>query len=115
MEKNVIKVERETFERNGKTYFGYFVSGVVRGRKVKAGVKPPDNGGYTVLDIIFGDADEANLAVTPFEMKAEDGRIITGNTYAVESVDEETGEVYSCKEKPARESDKTILQMLLAK
>ena len=115
MEKNVIKVERETFERNGKTYFGYFVSGVVRGRKVKAGVKPPDNGGYTVLDIIFGDADEANLAVTPFEMKAEDGRIITGNTYAVESVDEETGEVYSCKVKPARESDKTILQMLLAK
>ena len=30
MEKNVIKVERETFERNGKTYFGYFVSGEVR-------------------------------------------------------------------------------------
>lgn len=110
-----IKVKRELFKQNGKEYYSYFISGKVRGRDVKAGLKPPDNGGYTVLDIIFGDADEANLAVTPFEMKAEDGRIITGNTYAVESVDEETGEVYSCKVKPARESDKTILQMLLAK
>ena len=102
MEKNVIKVEREMFERNGKTYFGYFVSGVVRGRKVKAGVKPPDNGGYTVLDIVFDGA-----------MEAEDGRVITGNTYAVTSLDPDTGEIYSCKVKPARESDKTLLQMLL--
>jgi len=115
MEKNTIKVERETFESNGKTYFGYFVSGEVRGRKVKAGVKPPDNGGYTVLDIVFDGAMEADLTVTPFEMKAEDGRTITGNTYAVTSVDPETGEVYSCKVKPARESDKTLLQMLLSK
>ena len=80
MEQNTIKVERETFERNGKTYFGYFVSGVVRGRQVKAGVKPPDNGGYTVLDIVFDGAMEADLTVTPFEMKAEDGRVITGKT-----------------------------------
>ena len=114
MEKNVIKVERETFERNGKTYFGYFVSGEVRGRKVESEVKPPDNGGYTVLDIVFDGTMEADLTVTPFEMKAEDGRIITGNTYAVTSVDQDTGEVYSCKVKPARESDKTLLQMLLA-
>ena len=110
MEQNTIKVERETFERNGKTYFGYFVSGVVRGRQVK---KPPDNGGYTVLDIVFDGAMEADLTVTPFEMKAEDGRVITGNTYAVTSVDPDTGEIYSCKVKPARESDKTLLQMLL--
>ena len=115
MEKNTIKVERETFESNGKTYFGYFVSGEIRGRKVKAGVKPPDNGGDTGLDIVFGGGMEADLSVTPFEMKAEDGRTITGNTYAVTSVDSETGEVYSCKVKPARESDKTLLQMLLSK
>lgn len=46
METRTIKIERETFERNGKTYFGYFVGGEVRGRAVKAGVRPPDNGGY---------------------------------------------------------------------
>lgn len=113
MEQNMIKVERETFEKNGKTYYGYFVSGVIRGRQVKVGIKPPDNGGYTVLDIVFDGAMEADLTVTPFEMKTEDGRVITGNTYAVTSVDAETGEVYSCKVKPARESDKTLLQMLV--
>ena len=38
-------------------------------------------------------AMEADLSVTPFEMKAEDGRVFTGNTYAVTSVDPETGEI----------------------
>ena len=114
MEKLAVKVERETFEMDGKTYFGYFIKGNIRGRDVKIGIKPPDNGGYTVLDIVFDGAMEADLTVTPFEMKAEDGRIITGNTYAVTSVDQDTGEVYSCKVKLARESDKTLLQMLLA-
>ena len=113
MEKNIIKVEREIFEQNGNQYFGYFISGNIRGRDVKIGIKPPDNGGYTVLDIVFDGAMEAELTVTPFEMKAEDGRIITGNTYAVTSVDKETGLIYSCKVKPARESDKTLLNMLL--
>lgn len=64
MEQNVIKVERETFEKNGKTYYGYFVSGVIRGRQVKVGIKPPDNGGYTVLDIVFDGAMEAAAGLT---------------------------------------------------
>ena len=71
MEQNVIKVERETFEKNGKTYYGYFVSGVIRGRQVKVGIKPPDNGGYTVLDIVFDGAMEADLIVTPYTMKTD--------------------------------------------
>ena len=66
-----------------------------------------------MLDILFDGAMEADLTVTPFELTTEDGRVITGNTYAVTSVDPETGVVYSCKVKPARESDKTLLQMLL--
>ena len=113
MEKMAIKVERETFEMDGKTYFGYFIKGNIRGRDVKIGIKPPDNGGYTVLDIVFDGGMSADLGGTPFEMKTEDGKVITGNTYAVTSLDPETGEVYSCKVKPARESDKTLLQMLL--
>ena len=31
------KVERETFESNGKKYFHYFIKGNVRGRDIKAG------------------------------------------------------------------------------
>lgn len=113
METRTIKISREPFERNGKSYFGYFVAGDVHGRTVKAGVKPPDNGGYTVLDILFNGAMEADLTVTPFELTTEDGRVITGNSYAVTAADPETGVIYSCKVKPARESDKTLLQMLL--
>lgn len=108
-----IKVERDTYEKNGKTYFSYFIRGNVRGKDVRAAVIPPDHGGYTVLDIVFGDAMEAELVVTPFEMKDEtSGRIISGNTYAVRSVDE-NGEVYECKIKPSRASDKALIGMLL--
>ena len=74
MEKLAVKVERETFEMDGKTYFGYFIKGNIRGRDVKIGIKPPDNGGYTVLDIVFDGAMAADLEVTPFEMK-RDGKI----------------------------------------
>ena len=110
---NNLKVEREQFEYDGKKYFGYFLKGTVHGRNVKVGIKPPDNGGYTILDIFFESNAEPTLTVTPFEITAEGGRVITGNTYAVECADNETGEVFSCKVKPARESDKTLLQMLL--
>ena len=110
---NNVKVEREEFEYEGKKYFGYFLKGNVYGRDVKVGIKPPDNGGYTVLDIFFESQAEPTLTVTPFEITAEDGRVIRGNTYAVECADVETGEMFTCKVKPARESDKTLLQMLL--
>lgn len=110
--KNKIKVERETFEANGKQYFSYFIKGTVRGREVKAAVVPPDKGGYTVLDIVFDDAMEAELVLTPYEMKDDKGKIIKGETYSVRSTDE-NGEVYECKIKPYRNSDKTLMNMLL--
>lgn len=31
----VIYVERETFEKDGKTYFTYFIKGQVRGKEVR--------------------------------------------------------------------------------
>ena len=40
------------------------------------------------------------------------GKIIKGNTYGIRTVDE-NGEVYECKVKPFRDSDKTLLNMLL--
>ena len=110
---NNIVVERETFEKGGKSYFSYFIRGNVRGRDVRVGVVPPDKGGYTVLDIVFGNAMAAELLVKPFEIKDDaTGRVITGNTYAVCSYDED-GEAYECPIKPARASDKTLLNMLL--
>lgn len=64
---NNIMVERETFESNGKTYFGYFIKGVVRGKDIRIQIVPPnkdtDKGGYNVLDVVFGDAMQAELVV----------------------------------------------------
>ena len=51
---NKIMVERETFEKDGKTYFSYFIKGKIRGKEVRVAVVPPDKGGYSVLDIVFG-------------------------------------------------------------
>ena len=110
---NKIIVERDTFEKNDKTYFSYFIKGKVRNRDVKIAVIPPDKGGYTVLDIVFGDAMAAELTVKPYEIKDEaTGKIITGNSYAVKTQDE-NGEVYECNIKPFRNSDKALLNMLL--
>ena len=50
---NKIMVERETFEKDGKTYFSYFIKGKIRGKEVRVAVVPPDKGGYSVLDIVF--------------------------------------------------------------
>lgn len=108
-----IMVERETFEANGKTYFGYFIRGKVRGKEVKVALAPPDKGGYAVLDIVFGAEMEAELAVKPYEIKDEaTGKILKGNTYAARTVDG-NGEVFECTVKPYRNSDKMLLNMLL--
>ena len=108
-----ILVERETFEMNGKAYFSYFIKGNVRGKDVRVSIIPPDKGGYTVLDIVFGDAMTANLMVKPFEIKDDaTGKTIAGNTFAVFTCDE-NGEVYECAIKPARQSDKALLNMLI--
>jgi len=109
--KQTIMVERETYEKNEKTYFSYFIKGNVRGKEVKVAIVPPDKGGYAVLDIVFGDAMHAELKITPFEIKGENGNVISGNTYAVFTKDEH-GEVYECAVKPFRNSDKALLNML---
>ncbi len=107
-----VLVERETYEKNGKSYFAYYVKGVIRGRNVRILMVPPDKGGYTVLDIVFGDAMTGELVAKPFEFKDETGRTISGNSYTVQTVDE-NGEVYECPVKPNRMSDKALLNMLL--
>ena len=108
-----IFVERDTYEKQYNTYFSYFIKGKVRGKDVKATVVPHDVGGYAVLDIVFGEAMEAELVLKPYEIKDEKTKkTVKGNTYAVRSVDE-NGEIYECPVKPFRSSDKTILNMLL--
>ena len=110
---NKIMVERETYEKDGKTYFTYFIKGKVRGKEVRIAVTPPDKGGFTVLDIVFGNEMKADLVTKPYEIKDDaTGNVIKGNTYSVQSIDE-NGEVYECPIKPFRASDKSLLNMLM--
>ncbi len=112
--KNItILVERETYEKNGKSYYSYFIKGELRGKEFRLSVIPHDIGGYTVLDIVFGNAMAAELVITPFEIKDDaTGRNISGNSLSVVSYDE-NGESYECPVKPARKSDKALLNMLM--
>ena len=107
-----IFVERESFEKEGKSFYSYFIKGTIRGKEVRILVTPPDKGGFAVLDIVFGNETKAELVATPFEMKDEKGNVIKGNTYLVRSVDE-NGEVFECTIKPFRSSDKSLLNMLM--
>ena len=110
---NNIMVERETFEKDGKQYFSYFIKGKIRGKEVRIAVIPPDRGGYAVLDIVFGTETKAELVINPFEIKDETtGKVIKGNTYLARTVDE-NGEVFECNIKPYRNSDKMLLNMLI--
>lgn len=110
---NKIVVEREIFEKDGKKYFSYFIKGQIRGKDVRVAVIPPDKGGYSVLDIVFGNEMKANLSINPFEFKDEvTGKLFKGNSYSVQTKDE-NGEVYECNVKPYRNSDKTLLNMLI--
>ena len=102
MTEGKIMVEREPYEKDGKTFQSYFIRGTVRGVDFRVRIVPPDYGGYTVLDIVYAITDEKT------------GRVTKGNSYAVHSEDED-GTVYECKIIPFRKSDKDLLQMLLNK
>ena len=111
-EKKVVMVERETYEKNGNTYYSYFIKGRLRGVDFKIGVQPHDVGGYTVLDIVFNGEMQAELVTKPWEIVDEKtGQVNSGNTYAVVSYDED-GTAYECAIKPARRSDKDLMNML---
>ena len=56
---------------------------------------------------------KAELVVNPFEIKDEaTGKVIKGNTYIVRTTDE-NGDVFECNVKPYRNSDKTLLNMII--
>ena len=113
MEGIKILVERDTYTKNGQEYFSYFINANIRGKVKRIGVVPPDNGGYEVLDIVFGNEMSAELVLKPYEIKDDKtGQVLKGNSYAVRSVDED-GVVYECPIKPARTSDKNMLTMLI--
>ena len=83
-EDKTIFVERDTYEKDGNTYYGYFIRGRIRGKDVRVLIVPPDKGGYTVLDVVFGEEMAAELVLKPYEIKDEaTGKVISGNSCAL--------------------------------
>lgn len=106
-------IERETYKgKDGKDYWSYFMRGKVRNRDVKVDFAARDQGGYEVLDIVFDGAETAELIMHDEEMTDDSGKSTKYTVYEVQNVDAD-GTVYSCKVKPQRDSDKSLLTMIL--
>ena len=109
----VLYVVREKFTGNdGKEYWSYMVKGKVRGRDVRVDFAPKDKGGYEPLDILFDVQDKAELIIGKEEMTDNSGKKTTYSTYTLRTIDTD-GTEYTCGVKPARDSDKALLNMLL--
>ena len=98
---------------DGKEYRNYFVFGRVRGRDVEVAFDPKDKGGYRVLDIVYDEKNEADLVIGEGVMTDDKtGKRTKYLTYVARNVDED-GSVWECGVKPSRDSDKSLLLMLL--
>lgn len=109
-------VEREQFEtKDGRKMWGYAVHGKVNGRETKVDFNAHDQGGYEVLDMVFELSPTAELEMHDESMTDPDtGEVRTYTVYEVANVDED-GDELRCRIKPARGSDKSILDYLLRK
>ena len=114
-EKNLL-IEREIYvDKENQERYSYFIRGKLRGKDVKASIVPSDIGGYDVLDIVFGEEKTASLILVPYSMVDEKtGKEVSGNGYEAMNVDE-NGVIYKCKVKPRQASDKSLVEMLLAR
>ena len=107
-----LKVLKEHYTKDGKEYNCYCLRGNIRGVDARIQLLPPDIQGYTLLDIVFGEENEADFVVTPFEFKDDHGNVIAGNSYSVRSIGDQ-GEIYESKLIPANVSDKRLIELLL--
>ncbi len=115
MENTGVLVYREKFisKEKRQKYWGYFVVGMLRGRKVRVSLVSTDAGGYDLLDIVFNGADSVELWRKPYSMKDEKGKVTaSGFTYSVVSLDEDET-VYTAQVKPSRKSDKALLEKII--
>lgn len=113
VENKTLYVERESFKGNdGREFWSYIVKGKIRGRDVKIDFMPKDKGGYEPLDIVFDVKPVAELIMTEEEMTNDNGKTTKYNSYKVRNIDDD-GVIYECGVKPARDSDKALLVMLL--
>lgn len=118
---NLIVTREPILDKNGKqkktedgrAYYFYLVHGKVRGRDVKVDFEPKDKGGYEPLDIVFDVSPKAELIMKEEEITSDKtGKTSFYTSYKVYTEDE-NGIPFECGVKPSRDSDKSLLLMLL--
>ena len=108
-----LKLVREKIERkDGREFWLYMVRGTVRNRDIKIDFVPKDIGGYEPLEIVFDVSETADLIIGNESITDSFGNKTAYTTYKAQNVDE-FGIVYECNIKPQRDSDKSLLNMLL--
>lgn len=113
-ENEELYVQRVSFVgSNGENYWSYFLKGKIRKRDVKVDFIPKDKGGYEPLDILFDVAPKAILKISEEEMTDDSGKLLKYKSYTLVTVDE-NGLEYLCNVRPARDSDKSLLNMIWA-
>ena len=108
----VVREKLKPRNKGDKPVFTYKVRGEIRGQTLDATVTPADRGGYRLLGPLFGEALALPLMMVPYEMKDDQGKKVSGYTYKIATTDD-FGITLECKMKPARDSDKRILECLI--
>jgi len=108
-----IKLCREKFVSNGKTYWGYFVSGNIAGKPMTAEFIPLDVGGYEVLDLVFAFSEEADIKVTKTVSKNNMGCRVTYTSYEAENFVPNTTKRLHCGIRPSKNSDQAVFDMIV--
>lgn len=112
---NKIYIERVSVETNSqKQIYNYMLNGKIGDRDVHADFVPKDVGGYEVLDIVFSVQPKAELIISEESMSDANGKTMKYTVYTAQTIDSD-GIVYACNIKPARDSDKALLNIMLAK
>lgn len=111
-----LKVTRVPYrsKKDNKQYWLYRVVTTIRGRTFEVNLVPKgkdDVGGFILMDLAFGEFGEVPLYKSEFSFKDSEGKDVSGVRYEMGYADE-LGDVF-VGVKPAKESDKVLLQLAL--
>lgn len=115
---NEMILERESVTSKGRTFYNYYVNCEVKGKKSRARIIPKDNGGYSLLDIIFASAEINNEPVTLSRKQQKqtnsNGTTTVLTSYTAIYSESEDMEAYEVAVKPFRSSDEDWIKIYLA-
>ncbi len=112
-EGKMILTRKEFTTKDGRKMWGYQLPCIVRGAETKVDFEASDQGGYEVLDLIFGINKPVELHIHEETMRNDRTGEITNYTVYEAKATDDNGIEYVYKIKPSKNSDKTLLQFYL--